>query len=232
MNHQDALREMAVERYLLGELNGASLDSFEEHLFECPECAADVKTGAIFIDASRTELSLPRRASAPHLESPRGWTSWFTSPWILGPALTACLLVLAVQTFVVQPRMKLEIAQAQAPAVLNPLVLANAGPRGDSASIPEIVAPEHGSFVISLDVPASGGFSSYQCLLYAPNGSLLWQTTISPDQARDSLLISVPSDQVKEGINSLTIRGLPTGGSSSGTLEDLAKYRFSVKIRK
>jgi hypothetical protein len=231
MNHQDALREMAVERYLLGELNGASLESFEEHLFECQECAADVKTGVTFIDAARTEFSLPRRVSAPRLDSPRRWTSWFTSPWVLGPALTACLLLLSVQTFVVQPRMKLEIAQAQAPAVLNPLVLANAGPRGDSTSIPEIVAPEHGSFVISLDVPASGGFSSYQCSLYAPDGSLLWQTAISPDQARDALLISLPSDRVKEGIHSLVVRGLPTGGGSSGTLEDLAKYRFSVKVR-
>jgi len=65
MNHQEAVREMAVERYLLGELIGASLDSFEEHLFECSECAMDVKTGVTFIDAARTELSVPRRVSAP-----------------------------------------------------------------------------------------------------------------------------------------------------------------------
>jgi len=53
-----------VERYLL-ETQGASLDSFEEHLFECPECTADVKAGAIFIDAARTELNAPRRITAP-----------------------------------------------------------------------------------------------------------------------------------------------------------------------
>ena len=64
MNHQDALQEMAVERYLLGELNGASLDSFEEHLFECSECAMDVKTGGIFIDGARTELGIPGRVAA------------------------------------------------------------------------------------------------------------------------------------------------------------------------
>jgi len=229
MNHQDALREMAVERYLLGELNGASLDRFEEHLFECPECATDIKAGLTFLDAAQTELS-PLRASALEGKSTRSWTSWFTSPWVLGPALSACLLLLAVQTFVVQPRMRLEIARAQAPALLNPLVLANAGARGDS--LPEVVAPEHGSFAISLDVPAAAGFSSYQCSLYSPDGSLLWQMAISPDQARDALLISMPSDRVKEGIHSLAIRGLPSGGSSSGTLEDLARYRFRVRIQK
>jgi hypothetical protein len=230
MNHQEALRELAVERYLLGELSGASLDSFEEHLFECSECAMDVKTGVTFIDAARTQLSALRRLAVPHLERTRRWTAWFTSPWILAPALTACLVILAFQTFVLQPRMKLEVAQTQAPSVLNPLVLANAGARGDS--IPEIVAPEHGFFVISLDVPATGGFSSYLCSLYAPDGSLLWQTNVSAEQARDALLINMPTSRAKEGLNTFLIQGLPADGDTSGTLVDLARYKFRVKIQK
>jgi Putative zinc-finger len=230
MNHQEALREMAVERYLLGELNGASLDNFEEHLFECSECAMDVKNGVTFIDAARTELSAPRKVASPQVESGRRWTSWFISPWILAPALAACLLILGFQTLVLQPRMKLEVARVQTPTVLNPLVLANAGARGDS--VPEIVAPEHGSFVISLDVPTTEAFSSYRCSLHAPDGSLLWQTTLAPEQAHDSLLINVPTDRVKEGLNTFLIQGLPAGGNSSGTLEDLARYRFRVKLQK
>jgi hypothetical protein len=226
MNHQDALQQMAVERYLLGELSGTSLDSFEEHLFECPECAMDVKTGITFVDVARTELSARGKVAAPHVGSSQSWVSRLTSPWIMAPALAVCLLLLAFQTFVVQPRMKLEVARTQGPAVLNPLVLANAGARGDS--IPEIAAPEHGSFVVSLDVPTAGGFSSYTCSLYAPDGLLLWQTTIPPEQARDALLISVPADKTKEGLNVFLIQGL----TSSCTLEDLARYRFRVKIQK
>ena len=226
MNHQEALREMAVERYLLGELNGESLHSFEEHLFECPECTMDVKSGAIFIDGARTELSVPRKITAPNVGSAGRWISWFTSPWILAPALAACLLILAFQTFVLQPRMKLEIAQAQTPRVLNPLVLANAGARGDS--IPAIVAPEHGFFVISLDIPTSGGFSKYWCSLNAQDGAVLWQTIISPEQARDALFISMPTDKTKDGLNVFLIQGQ----TPSGTLEDLAKYKFRVKIQK
>src|SRR5580704_6256623 len=116
MNHQDALEEMAVERYLLGELSGTSLDRFEEHLFDCPECAMDVKAGATFIDAARTELGISRRVAAPDVERKPRWTSWFTSPWALGPALAVCLLVLSFQTFILQPRLKLEVARAQTPA--------------------------------------------------------------------------------------------------------------------
>lgn len=230
MNHQEALREMTVERYLLGELSGASLDSFEEHLFECSECAMDVKNGATFIDVARTELSAPRRVTAPRVERAQKWTSWLTSPWILAPALAACLVILAFQTFVLQRRMKSQVARAQAPAVLNPLILANAGARGES--VPEVVAPEHGSFVISLDVPTNGGFSSYICSLHATDGSLLWQTTISAEQARDALLINMPTDKVKEGLNTFLIQGSANGAGSNGTLEDLARYKFRVKLQK
>jgi hypothetical protein len=126
--------------------------------------------------------------------------------------------------------MRQEIARVDVPAVLNPLVLANAGARGDS--VPEIAAPEHGSFVISLDVPTTGGFSSYKGSLYAPDGSLLWQTAISPEQARDAVLLSVPSDKVKDGINTFVVQGLSPEGKTGGTLEDLARYRFRVTIQK
>jgi len=228
MTHQDALKEMAVERYLLGELSGASLDRFEEHLFECQECAADVKIGVTFISGARDELRLSKRVAAPEAERTPKWTSWFTNPWILAPALAACLLVLAFQTFVVLPRAKLEVAQA--PAVVNRLVLANAGPRGNS--VPEIVAPEHGSFVISADIPTSGGFSSYRCTLYAPDGLLIWQTAISPEQARDALLINMPTTKVEEGLNVLLIQGIPVGDGSSNKAVDVARYSFRVKIQK
>jgi hypothetical protein len=229
MNHQEALQEMAVERYLLGELSGASLDSFEEHLFECQECTADAKAGASFIEATRTELNAPSRAVAPIPKLIPAWTSWFTSPWTLGPALAACLLALCFQTFVQQPRMRQEIAQMQAPSVLNPLVLANAGARGNS--VPEIVAPAHGSFVISLDVPATGGFSSYLCSLHAPDGSLLWQTTVTPEQAHDALLINIPTGKTKEGLNTFLVQGLPISDTSNGRLVDLASYRFHLKVQ-
>jgi hypothetical protein len=230
MNHRDAVQELAVEQYLLGELSGTSLDAFEEHLFECPECTADVKTGFAFIDSAKAELSVPRRAVIPQVERAPRWTSWFRSPWVLGPALAACLALLCFETFVVQPRMREEVARAETPSILNPLVLANAGARGDS--VLEVAAPEHGSFVISVDVPATGSFAGYLCSLQAPDGSIVWQTSISPEQARDALLINVPTARAREGLNTFLIQGIPSGGSSGGTLEDLATYRFRVRIQR
>jgi hypothetical protein len=95
--------------------------------------------------------------------------------------------------------MELEIAHARTPTVLTSLVLANAGSRGDT--IPEIVAPEHGFFVISLDVPTTEDFSNYRCSLNTPDGATLWETTISPEQARNATFIHMPTDKTKEGLN-------------------------------
>jgi hypothetical protein len=230
MNHQDALQEMAVERYLLGELSGAALDRFEEHLFECPQCATDVRAGATFIDAARDEFKVSARVSAPEKERSPTWLSWLASPRFLAPALAACLAVIAVQSFVVLPRMRMAEERAEAPAILNSLVLANAGARGDSVA--EIVAPEHGSFLISVDIPARSGFSSYLCSLYSPSGSLVWQTTVLRQQVSDALLIHMPTDRTKEGLNTFLVQGSPAVDGSSGKLEDLARYRFQLKVSK
>jgi hypothetical protein len=68
--------------------------------------------------------------------------------------------------------------------------------------------------------------------LLASDGSPLWQTTLSAEQARDAVLINVPTDKVKEGLNTFLIQGLSAEGGAGGTLVDLARYKLQVKIQK
>ena len=58
MNHQQATKLMAVESYLLHELTPEVRDQFEEHFFDCQECAADLRATAGFMDATRKEFQL------------------------------------------------------------------------------------------------------------------------------------------------------------------------------
>jgi anti-sigma factor RsiW len=53
MDHNEALQLQAAEKYVLGELSQSLRDKFEEHFFECPECALDVKAVAGFVDNAR-----------------------------------------------------------------------------------------------------------------------------------------------------------------------------------
>jgi len=43
MDHSEALRLQAAERYVLGELSPELREQYEEHYFTCEECASDVK---------------------------------------------------------------------------------------------------------------------------------------------------------------------------------------------
>ena len=49
INHDDAVKDLMAERYLLGELNTAERDAYEEHLFSCDACFEQVKAGTEFV---------------------------------------------------------------------------------------------------------------------------------------------------------------------------------------
>src|SRR5437660_12586249 len=56
MNHDDAIKTMAAERYILEDLEPAEHDAFEEHFFDCTECTADVRDAAKVADGVRTGI--------------------------------------------------------------------------------------------------------------------------------------------------------------------------------
>ena len=56
MDHKEAIRIHAVDRYLLGELTAVEREEFEEHFFSCGECSEDLHIGAILVDNSRAVL--------------------------------------------------------------------------------------------------------------------------------------------------------------------------------
>ena len=229
MTHDDAVNGLTVERYLLGELSGDARDQFEDHMFDCRVCAADVKDGILLLDTARTELRTPSRAGVVEIRQPTSRSrTWMWQNWVLGPALAACLALIVYQSAVVLPRMRTELAQAETPSVLAPLVLANAGARGDSLA--EVVAPRHGSYVLSVDIPEVPGASGYKCSLYSPAGVLVWHVDVSPDQVRDAVTIQVPVATAKEGVNELRVQSI--GASGGDQPKDVVTYRYKLSFAK
>ena len=235
MTHLDAVEQMLVERSLLGELTGDARNQFEDHLFDCQECAADLKQGVLFLDAARQELkSTQKVASSGSPVSVRRSIVFakIWQPWVLAPALAACLAVIVYQSAFVLPRLKAQtgaqVAQAQVPEVVESLVLANAGARG--GSVAEIVAPRYGVYLLSVDIPPSPGARLYRCSLYAPSGTPVWHIDITPQQARDAVTIQVPSSTSSEGMNELHVQSVTSSQLGGDRLVDLATYRYKVKL--
>lgn len=94
MDHQTAADSNAVERYTLDEMSADERDAFEEHYFDCRECAAGVRTAAKFADGVRT---LPPIEQVPD-RSGNQRANW----WAAAAAIFA--MALGLQTWMVVPR--------------------------------------------------------------------------------------------------------------------------------
>ncbi len=59
MDHSEAVRMRAAEKYVLGELSPVLREEYEEHFFVCVACALDVKAAAAFVDNTCDVLRQP-----------------------------------------------------------------------------------------------------------------------------------------------------------------------------
>src|ERR1700751_3098851 len=80
MDHEEAVREKATERYLLDELDPELRDQFEEHLFDCQECALDVRAAAMLVEQSKVilaESTVPSVVKEPARATAKPeWFAW------------------------------------------------------------------------------------------------------------------------------------------------------------
>jgi hypothetical protein len=227
VNHFEAIQSKAVEKYLLGEMPPVERDAFEEHFFGCPECAADLRATAAFLEAAKQELrfgSLSKPAPEPAMRS-RFVLQWPVLAWA---ALAASLLVTAYQNIVVYPHLTNEIAQLKAPEILPTLSLVSGNSRGGEAS--SIAVSKAKPFLLLVDIPAQDRFMSYTCSLYSPSGSLAWHVQVSSQEAKDTVSIRVPGVEKVAGIYTLVVRG-DTDRAAAGSTVELAHYRFTLNIQ-
>lgn len=219
MNHSEALQTFAAEKYLLNELSGPERDEFEEHFFECEECAMELRTGAAFVGQARTEIrSASLGAPAPRRRS----FSLFTLP-LAGVLVAGMAIVVIYQNVVTLPRLRGELALVNAPAVLPATSLVGGASRGTDLPTATVTAGQ--PLFLNLDVPTDDRFSSYELAFYNPAGLPARTITVSQNQARNTLLIRLPAEEIHKGICTLAIQGVPQGG---GPPQKIAQYRFQV----
>ncbi|MGO9931212.1 MAG: hypothetical protein ACLPV8_05305, partial [Steroidobacteraceae bacterium] len=222
MDHHEAIRRGTVERYMLGELAAPERDEFEEHFFDCQECAADLGTTAAFLDAARREL---KRGPIARPAPPVGKKSQFAFLWrpaLVAPAFALLLIVVAYQNAVVYPRFAGELAQLQNPEILASVSLIGGNSRG--GELPSITITKAQPLLLSVDIPAAEHFSSYACVLIAPSGALVWRVPVSAEQAKDTVSIRVPAGNWRDGDYRLIVQGY--ADTVRGEPADLARYRF------
>ena len=224
MDHKDALRLNATERYLLNELDPDQLDQFEEHLFDCPECALDLRAVAMFVEQGKTVLAEPATA-AQEVRPTRSHKSWF--PWLRPtfavPAMALLLLIVGYQNLIEFPAIR---SKGALPEIM-PSAAMNIATRG--GEVPVVPAKRGQDFSLLVDLPPDGAFSSYVADLYNPAGTVEWSLEIPADAVmNDSLSVRVPGTGRPGGVYVLAVRGVPRDG---GIPSEIGRHSFELRPR-
>jgi hypothetical protein len=228
MEHSYASEHRFVERYLLDELSAEERDGFEEHFFDCRECAAELTATSDFLDAARVELERPETAApAPSrsVAGGRGPLRWKPAyERVFGAAaLAACLLVTIYQNAVTLPRLRGELARADAPAAIPAISLVTGNSRG--GNIPSLNLQGAASVLLQVDIPSQDGVSSYTCSLYSPDRRLVWSLDVTAEAAKDTVFLRAPLGSAESGTYTLAVQGKGGPGNAKA---DVARYSFNL----
>ena len=236
MNHDDAVRLTAVEAYLLGELSPADRDEFEEHFFDCSDCANELRVTATFLEEAKAELAnpvkpaaaAPTTSRAPERPPPTSPFAFLWRPAVLSPAFALALLVVVYQNAVVLPRDAGEIARLKNPAIPAELSFVGGNSRG-GGSLPKVEVAPGQPFMLSLDIPTEDRYARYACELQDPGGAVVWRAPVTAEQARDTVPIYVPARDWARGTYRLVVEGFKKDGD--GKPVQISSYPFALEGR-
>jgi hypothetical protein len=224
MDHTTVVRQKMTERYLLAELEPEVRDEFEQHYFDCGECALDVSAGAQFVSQSKAVLAevaepVPVHAIRPRQD--RGWFAWLR-PMFAVPALALLLAVVGYQNLVTVPHLRSDASQAR--------ILPSASVNLDTYGVggPATVVPAGTGLLLFLRIPQDWPAVRYTVDLRGPDGKLESSLTIPASPGQDQWSVEVPEVDRQAGDYSVAVQGI----SASGEKKDLGSKTFQLQIQR
>lgn len=227
MDHAVVAAQRMTERYLLNELDPAARDEFEEHYFNCTECAADVHAAALLVERIRDgAIPDPELHSVPALRPspiPSAWLDWLRPAFIV-PVMAMLLAVVGYQNLVTYPQLAHQLNRPQ--------VLAWAPVNLDTygSEVPTITPQPGQAFLLLVRIPPGGMYSKYTADLYNPAGKLEWSFafTLPASSKQDQWPLQVPGANREAGRYKLVVHGITAAGKS----KDIGRTSFELQIQK
>jgi hypothetical protein len=224
MDHSEALQQRATEKYLLNELDPDLRDQFEDHLFDCQDCALDLRAAAMFVEQSKIVLAeapvtspVPVRDAYPAKST--GWFAWLR-PAFAVPVMALLLAVIGYQNFVTYPK----LMQAANEPQVAPWASVNVSTRGPAPQQVKVHPGEGFNLIVNL--PPVQEYSLYKFELYNPEGKLQWSGQVaapSPDEARS---IYIPGAGLEQGNYTLATIGITSTGKRSKVGNNLVEVQI------
>jgi hypothetical protein len=236
MDHNEALRLQAAEKYVLGEFPQNLREEYEEHFFDCAECAVDVKAIAAFADTAREVLRREEAASTEKAAAPArgGWFAWLR-PVVAVPALAILLLVIGYQNAVTIPskqgKTALEASQVFTSSFSLKKVDTLGGDEGKTTDESKIQVRPDETFALQFDFTPRRAFGGYICQLQDASGRSLLQVKIPGISANRELHFVVPGGVVRPGKYSLVLAGDPEANGRMSKENEVSRLPFAVEFR-
>ena len=226
MNHDEVVRQKLTERYLLHELEEPSRDEFEEHFFQCSECALDIRTASEFVETSKIILAQPSEERVSGWSTLRkrnsfSWLGWL-QPQFAASALAILIAVVGYQNLVTLPRMESALRQPQA----LPWAAVAVGTWGSAG--PTITVQQGKGFLLFVRTPPDGAYTRYIADLYNPAGGLEYSLPISGTSIEDQWPVFIPGANRESGSYRISLRGV----TASGETKDVGSAPFTLQIPK
>jgi len=236
MDHNEAVRLQAAEKYVLGELSPSQREEYEEHYFDCGECAVDVKSIATFADTCREVLRQEAEAARQGVAEPErgGWFAWLR-PAFAVPAMAALLLLAFVgyQNSVTIPKAKEAAARIVGQAFTTSFTLKKADTLGaeDAKTNEEEKVQVHRdeSVALKFDFTPRRSFEHYTGQLQDATGRDLYDVNLPGSFTNKEVNLVVPAGMLKSGKYALVFLGTPAAKELPNQ-EEVLRLTFSVEI--
>jgi len=218
----------AAERYVLGELTEEDRTRYEEHFFDCAQCAENVRSAAVFVASAKNVLGEDIKERVDMRASDRTRPGWLALFWPAPAGAVAALFLLVgvagYQSVFVVPDLRRELARAEAP---------QAAPRyflPESRSGPRVVEVSSATRIVGLTLSKSSArtFPYYRCEVRALGGRMVSSAVVPGPGPRRELEILLPVSGMEPGQYELHLAGLES--ASSAVASDLVRYPFTLQI--
>jgi hypothetical protein len=230
MDHNEAIRLQAAVRYVLGELSPAQREEYEEHYFDCAECAVDIKALATFADTTREVLRRERDAQfAKDLVPARsGWLSWL-QPVVAVPAMAALLLIIAYQNTVTIPQARQDAGSGVAQIAFSSYPLRGVNTAGEDGRTLTIRPGE--AFFLDFDFVPTRSFDNYIGQIEDAQGHVLLRSKIAGGNANQEAHLTIPAGMLHPGKYVLAFYGDPAASGKANLANDAGRLPFTVEFR-
>lgn len=217
IDHDEAVKDLMAERYLLGELNASDRDAYEEHLFSCDACFEQIKTGTEFVDHLRhIGTDDPQAPLSP------GFMSRLVTNMRQPVTIIAFGFLLFATGIAIHQNSVISRLKAPRPEIRSVL----AGVAHGSGETNLVRVSRNSGLSLNVEYARKGEFTSYRAQILSGSGKAMYSVALSERQVGTMAAIDVPADALEPGQYSVVV----FGRRSDGTQEEVGRGTFELQF--